>query len=109
MADEYDSVAFDVSVVVQNIFQSFLLLGEWVHVALCTQLGDVACLMEHKRLCLQFLDTISQLLPPAEQQVITMSVTQIITALDAATTSSSDPPDAPPIGLGSRISQGSIG
>ncbi|OJA14243.1 hypothetical protein AZE42_11300 [Rhizopogon vesiculosus] len=32
----------------------------------------------------------------------------MITALDAATTSSSDPPDAIPVGLGSRISQRSV-
>lgn len=33
----------------------------------------------------------------------------MITALDAAVTSSSDPPDAPPVGLGSRATQGSVG
>ncbi|KAG1796506.1 hypothetical protein EV424DRAFT_1444458 [Suillus variegatus] len=68
--------------------------------------------MEQKRLCLQFLDSISQhlqILPPAEQQVITTSVSCMITALDTAVTSSSDPPDAPPVGLGSRASQGSVG
>ncbi|KAG2741006.1 hypothetical protein P692DRAFT_20700668, partial [Suillus brevipes Sb2] len=92
--------------------QSFLTLGERVHIALRTQLGDAARLMEQKRLCLQFLDSISQhlqILPPAEQQVITTSVSCMITALDAAVTSSSDPPDAPPVGLGSRATQGSVG
>ncbi|KAG2363737.1 hypothetical protein BDR07DRAFT_1483329 [Suillus spraguei] len=98
-----DNLSLDhVFIVVQNTFQSFLTLGEHVHVALCTQLGDAAGLMEQKQLCLQFLDSISQ-------QVITTSVSRMITALDAATTSSSDPPDAPPVGLGSCMSQGSVG
>jgi hypothetical protein len=56
MADNLDHV----SIVVQNTFQSFLTLGERVHIALRTQLGDAARLMEQKRLCLQFLDSISQ-------------------------------------------------
>jgi hypothetical protein len=101
MADEGDLAVFDqVSVVVQNIFQSFLSLGERVHIALRTQLGDAVRLIEHERLCLQFLDMISQ---------VHLQCKEWITALDAATASSSDPPDAPPLGLGTRISQGSVG
>ncbi|KAG0701308.1 hypothetical protein DFH29DRAFT_1000374 [Suillus ampliporus] len=108
MADNLNHI----SIVVQNTFQSFLTLGKHVHVALHTQLGDAARILSCRECISNFmLNSYKhlQILPPAEQQVITTSVSHMITALDAATTSSSDPPDTPPIRLGSHASQGSVG
>lgn len=45
---------------VQNIYHSFTELGNRVHRALRTQLGDQARLNEEKHICLQFLEQINQ-------------------------------------------------
>jgi hypothetical protein len=48
------------SLPIQNVFRSFGELGAQVHLALRTQVGDLAQLAEHRRLCLQFLNEASQ-------------------------------------------------
>ncbi|KIK82281.1 hypothetical protein PAXRUDRAFT_92506, partial [Paxillus rubicundulus Ve08.2h10] len=88
---------------IQNIYAAFLELGERVNTTLRTQLGDAACLNEQKQMCLQFLAQINQHLPAiplVNQEVILLSVTQMIKSLDNAITTSSDIPDGPPIILG---------
>ena len=49
------------------------------------------------------------IIPPAEWQTIVSSVGEMIQALDHAATLSLDTPDAPPVQLGTRISDGSAG
>ncbi|KAH7903136.1 hypothetical protein BJ138DRAFT_1131488 [Hygrophoropsis aurantiaca] len=61
---------------------------------------------------LQFLTHVTEhtaLIPHAEQLTITASINAMLEALDAATTASSDEPDAPPSILGRRISTGLVG
>ncbi|KAG1805149.1 hypothetical protein EV424DRAFT_1330412, partial [Suillus variegatus] len=48
-------------------------------------------------------------IPPGERLVIEASVDRMIQELDAATTVSSDPPDASPITLGSHVQGGTVG
>lgn len=43
-----------------NIYDSFIQLGERVHVTLRTQLGDIGRLNAQKAVCLQFLEAIEQ-------------------------------------------------
>ncbi|KAH7903889.1 hypothetical protein BJ138DRAFT_974497, partial [Hygrophoropsis aurantiaca] len=97
---------------VQNIYNAYMALGNSVHVALRTQVGDAARLGEQKRMCLQFLTHVTEhapLIPHAERLTITASINVMLEALDAATTASSDEPDAPPSILGRRIPTGSVG
>ncbi|KAH7905378.1 hypothetical protein BJ138DRAFT_1183669, partial [Hygrophoropsis aurantiaca] len=61
---------------------------------------------------LQFLTHVTEhtaLIPHAERLTITASTNAMLEALDAATTTSPDEPDAPPSILGRRISTGLVG
>ncbi|KAG1748437.1 uncharacterized protein EDB91DRAFT_1113991 [Suillus paluster] len=64
-----------------NIYDSFMQLGERVHVTLRTQLGNIGRLNAQKAVCLQFLEAVEQhlnIIPPAERQVIEASVDRMI-------------------------------
>ncbi|KAG6912821.1 hypothetical protein DXG01_011761 [Tephrocybe rancida] len=95
-----------------NLSIAFQELGRDVDVALRTQIGDAARLGEQKRLCLQFYGDLHQhshLLGPEDYQSVQQSLDNMLTALEQATTSSIDSPDAPPPLLGGTIADGRPG
>ena len=96
-----------------TIHVAFEELAWSVHIALCTQMGDAACLGVQKMDCLQLLALMDQvsgfhwprlnflqhahIIPVGEHNIIDTSLWSMITYLDNAVHLSSDPPDAPPL------------
>ncbi|KAG6904783.1 hypothetical protein DXG01_007231 [Tephrocybe rancida] len=100
------------ALLLDNLSIAFQELGRAVDTSLRTQLGDAARLGEQKRLCLQFYSDLQQhshLLTPEDFQSVQESLDQMISALEDATTLSSDSADAPPPLLGGTSSNGQPG
>ncbi|KAG2063868.1 hypothetical protein BDR04DRAFT_1036922 [Suillus decipiens] len=91
-----------------NIYDSFMQLGERVHVTLRTQLGDIGRLNAQKADARHKSKHLN-IIPPGERLVIEASVDRMVQELDTVTTVSSDPPDASPITLGSHVQGGMVG
>ncbi|KAF5370510.1 hypothetical protein D9615_010348 [Tricholomella constricta] len=95
-----------------NISVAYEELTRSVDLALRTQIGDAARLGEQKRLCLEFQAGVrlhAHLLPAHDLQTVQSSVGRMVAALDEATTTSSDFPDAPPVAYSSMVVDGTQG
>ncbi|KAI0308685.1 hypothetical protein OF83DRAFT_1073141, partial [Amylostereum chailletii] len=96
-----------VTIPFQHILEAYNALGYRVTRALHTQLGDGHRLRLQRNECTALLSDLQlhhDNTPPEEYLVISSSIGNMIEALNAAATSSSDLPDAPPPVLGQCVS-----
>ncbi|EDR10741.1 uncharacterized protein LACBIDRAFT_324608 [Laccaria bicolor S238N-H82] len=96
----------------KNIRAAYLVLLDRVHLALRTQLGDVARLSQQRDEAVRLLEAAEQLqdhFPPAEFSILQQSLAAIVNSLDQARHESADPPDEPQLVVVTRKSGGRPG
>ncbi|KAF5381556.1 hypothetical protein D9615_005527 [Tricholomella constricta] len=110
--EDTSSHQYLMAIPLHNISVTYEELTRSVDLALRTQIGDAARLGEQKRLCLEFQAGVrlhAHLLPAHDLQTVQSSVGRMVAALDEATTTSSDFPDAPPVAYSSMVVDGTQG